>query len=470
MTRIIDTGGGKIRGVESGDGVLSWRGIPYAAPPVGDLRWRLPRPAEPWTGVRDGSRPGNPAMQPPPLMPAEPGPFEIPPCAEDCLYLNVTAPADAERAPVLVWLHGGGYHVGNGHDMVGDGAGFARDHGVVVVSLNYRLGALGHLSLPDEEHTGAYGTHDQIAALRWIHDTIEAFGGDPGRVTVYGVSAGAKSISNLIASPLTRGLIHAAATSSGGDHVATPAQSRALAARFRKELGTDALRDAPAEDVLDAQNAIARGIEATWVWRPAVDGLAIPRRPTDAIADGAAAGIPLLAQHCVSECLLYEMIQPGSAARAAHVLEDAFGPTGRDAILAAHAPGDRGAEIMTAERYAVPTDRLADAQSAHAPVWRSRYDGPLPPAYGGLPAFHGSDAPAIWTGGDGVAGELHAAWGQFATTGTPGWTPYTLPDRATMLFTADGPRLEHDPDAARRTLWEGREWQSGTWYAVGEGF
>ncbi|MDX3383344.1 carboxylesterase family protein [Streptomyces niveiscabiei] len=468
MTKIIETGGGKVRGVESGDGVLSWRGIPYAAPPTGELRWRPPRPAEPWTGVRDGSLPGSPAIQPPPLMPALAGPPEVPPPAEDCLYLNVTAPAAAERAPVLVWLHGGGYHVGNGHDIAGDGAAFARDFGAVVVSFNYRLGALGFLSLPDEEHTGAHGTHDQIAALRWIHANIAAFGGDPGRVTVYGVSAGAKSISNLIASPLTRGLIHGAATSSGGDHVATPAQSRALAARFLKELGAGDPRQAPAAAVLDAQNAIAEGLEATWVWRPAVDGLAVPRRPTAAIADGAAAGIPLLAQHCLSECLLFELGAPGSAAHADRVLTDAFGPAGRDEILTAHPGGDRIA-VMTDERYVVPTTRLADAQSAHAPVWRSRYDGPLA-EYGGLPAFHGSDAPGIWAGGAGAAGELHAAWGEFVTTGTAGWTPYTVPGRATMLFTAEGRRLENDPDADRRAAWEGREWQAGAWYAVGEGF
>ncbi|MET8978847.1 carboxylesterase family protein [Streptomyces sp. NPDC004539] len=466
MTRIIDTAGGKVRGVETGDGVLSWRGIPYAAPPVGPARWRPPRPADAWSGVRDGARPGSSAIQPPPLIPGDTAPL---PNAEDCLYLNVTAPADAERAPVLVWLHGGGYHVGHGQDMAGDGAGFARDFGTVVVSLNYRLGALGFLSLPDEDHTGAHGTHDQIAALRWVHANIEAFGGDPGRVTVYGVSAGAKSVSNLIASPLTRGLVHAAATSSGGDHVASPEQSRALAARFLKELGARDPRDAPADAVLAAQNAVAQGIEATWVWRPAIDGLAIPRRPTDAIAAGAAAGIRLLAQHCVSECLLFELGAPGSAARAVQVLEDAFGPAARDEILAAYPPGDPQADLMTDERYAVPTTRLADAQSAHAPVWRSRYDGPLA-VYGGLPAIHGSDAPGVWSGGEGAAGDLHAAWGAFVTTGTPGWTPYTVPERSTMLFTADGPRSENDPDAGRRRVWEGREWQAGTWYEVGEGF
>ncbi|MFE7316559.1 carboxylesterase/lipase family protein [Streptomyces sp. NPDC057555] len=493
MTQTIQTSGGRVRGIETADGVLTWRGIPYAAPPVGPLRWQLPQPAGPWTEVRDGSRPGNPAMQPPPPMPEglpgamDPVGPELPPPSEDCLYLNVTAPADARQAPVVVWVHGGGYSTGSGFDMVGDGVAFARDHGAVVVSFNYRLGAFGFLSLLGEKHTGAYGTHDQIAALRWVHDNIAAFGGDPARVTAYGLSAGAKSISNLMASPLTRGLIQQAASSSGGDHVASPDQSRALAARLRKELGADPerLRDIPAVDLLQAQNAIAQGPHATWVWRPAIDGLAIPRRPTEAIVDGAAAGIPLLAQHCVRECLLYQLGAPDSAAQADRVLEECFGPEGRDEILAAYAasapgedPTDLRVDIMTAERYAIPTTRLADAQSAHAPVWRSRYDGPLtgvPPQFaagGELPALHGTDGSVIWHGGTGVDGQLHAAWGAFVTTGTPAtpqvpeWPRYVLPSRSTMVFGSTGTRLESDPDAARRAAWEGRDWQAGVWYPI----
>jgi para-nitrobenzyl esterase len=454
---------------------------------VGPLRWRLPQPPPPWSGVRDAVDWGAPSLQVP--MPAggltgAPVSPPPPPPAEDCLYVNVTAPAGARGLPVLVWIHGGGYQIGNGTDIAGAGIAFARDHGVVVVTFNYRLGALGYLSLDGEEHTGAYGLHDQIALLRWVRDNIASFGGDPGQVTIYGVSAGAKSVGNLMGSPLARGLFHRAASSSGGaEYVATPEQSATVARRFRAELGVsaDRLREVPAKEVLEAQRAIADGIKGTWVWRPAIDGLALDRRPVDAVADGAAAGIPLLAEHCVDECALYQLVEPGTAAQADRVLADYFGPAGRDDILAAYAaacpaddPRQLRIDVMTDERYAIPTTRLADAQSVHAPVWRSRYDGPvtgLPVQIapgGALPAFHGSDTPLVWNGGPGVAARLHNAWGAFVTTGTPDpqWPEYTRDQRLTMIFAADDSHVESDPDGARRRAWDGRDWQPGTWYQV----
>jgi para-nitrobenzyl esterase len=259
------------------------------------------------------------------LNPSPPSP------AGDCLFVNVTAPADAQERPVLVWLHGGGYQVGSGSDIAGAGIGFARSHGAEVVTFNYRLGALGFLSLDGEQHTGAYGLHDQIALLRWVRDNIASFGGDPRQVTIYGVSAGAKSVGNLISSPLAGGLFQRAASSSGGaEYVATPQQSAAVACRFLKELGTSVarLRDVPAEEVLHAQQRIADGIRAVWVWRPAIDGLALSRRPVDAIAAGSAVGavgaiaagsavgVALLAEHCVDECGLYQLMEPERSASA----------------------------------------------------------------------------------------------------------------------------------------------------------
>jgi para-nitrobenzyl esterase len=490
---VAQTAAGKVRGTEVEDGVLSWRGIPYAAAPVGPLRWQPPQPPQRWSGERDATSWGAPSLQPPMPVGAMLGPPMSPPPpppAEDCLFVNVTAPADARDRPVLVWLHGGGYQIGSGTDMAGAGTTFARSHGAVVVSFNYRLGALGFLSLDGEEHTGAYGLHDQIVLLRWVRDNIGSFGGDPGQVTIYGLSAGAKSVGNLMGSPQARGLFHRAAASSGGaEFVATAQQAAAVARRFRAELGTTAerLRDAPAGELLAAQAAIADGIRTAWVWRPAIDGLALTRRPVDAIAAGNAAGIPLLAQHCVNECALYQLMAPDSADQADRVLEGYFGPAGRDEILAAYAAaGPRAAadprqlriDVMTDERYAVPTTRLADAQSAHAPVWRSRYDGPLTglPAQvapgGALPAFHGSDTPLIWAGGPGVAGQLHDAWGAFITAGRPqaaglpSWPRYSPGQRLTMIFATDGTGVEPDPDAARRMAWDGREWQPGTWYQI----
>jgi para-nitrobenzyl esterase len=493
VPEIIETAAGKVRGTEVGDGILGWRGIPYAAAPTGSLRLRPPRPAAPWSGVRDAASYAAPSLQPPAETQqrfgmAALGP-KLPPPAEDCLYLNVTAPAGARRRPVIVWIHGGGYQIGSGTDMAGDGRRFVRGHDLVVVSFNYRLGALGFLAVPGESPTGAFGLHDQIAALRWVRENIGSFGGDPEQVTVYGLSAGAKSVAALMASPLARGLFARAASSSGGEHVATPAQAAAVADRFFRELGTgpERVRDVSAGDILAAQSAIGDGAQATWLWRPAMDGAALPGRPLHAIARGAAAGVPLLAQHCVDECALYQLAAPDAFEQAGPVLESYFGAAGREEILAAYAaarpeladdPVRLGVEIMTDERYAIPATRLADAQSAHAPVWRSRYDGPLtglPAALvpgGSAPAFHGSDGMPVWNGRAGLGALIHDSWGAFfagaqpAAGGLPAWDRYDAATRQTMIFHADGPRMAGDPNGAQRAAWDGRDWQPGTWWHI----
>jgi para-nitrobenzyl esterase len=497
---VAETAYGKVRGAEIADGVLAWRGIPYAAPPVGELRLRPPAAPPSWAGVRDALAYGNRSPQPPPVR-EPPGP-PLPPADEDCLYLNVTAPASgistglapgAPGRPVLLWIHGGGFHLGHGPDQAGDGAAFARSHGLVVVTFNYRLGALGFLDVPGERPAGALGLHDQVAALRWTRENIAAFGGDPGQVTVYGLSAGGKSVTNLLASPLTRGLIARAAESSGGDHVKDPEQARRLAERFFAVLGTAParVRSVPAADVLAAQLAVAPAPGSTWTWRPSVDGAALTGPPLAAIAGGAAAGVPLLLQTCARETALYQLTDPRAAAQAERVLAGYFGPRRAAALLDRYAGaypelGEaelRGVTVMTDERYVVRTERLAAAHAAHAPVWRSRYDGPYTTTAGAsdpefaryaplLHGAHGSDGAGIWQGGDGPAAALHAAWGAFAATGDPGWPAYAAGARGAMIFGADnagspgGARLADDPFAFARHAWAGLDWQPGTWWAV----
>jgi len=484
---IAETRYGRVRGAEIADGIINWRGIPYARPPVGGLRFRPPEPPEPWSGVRDALEYGNRAPQGE-LGPSAPG---APPTDEDCLYLNVTAPAGASGRPVLFWLHGGGYETGDATQAVGDGVVFARSHALVVVTINYRLGALGFLDVPGESPTGAAGLHDQIAALRWTRENIAAFGGDPDQITVYGLSAGGKSVTNLLASPLAAGMIARAAESSGGDHVKDPAQAEALTGRFLRELGgtADQLRSVPAADILHAQLGVAAMPRSTWIWRPSVDGVALTDRPLDAIAAGSAAGVPLLLQTCARECALYALLAPDGPRQADRVLTGYFGQQAAAQILAAYAGvfPDLGADavrtiVWTDERYVIRTERLADAQARHAPVWRSRYDGP----YSGLdddpdPSFaqyapqlvagHGGDAAGIWQGGSDLSAALHNAWGAFAATGDPGWAPYPwAPDlkaaRPTMIFTPDGPGIKAEPFAATDAIWSGRTWQPGPWWAI----
>jgi para-nitrobenzyl esterase len=486
---VADTAYGKLRGTEIADGVLAWRGVPYAAPPVGPLRLRPPAPPERWAGIRDALGYGNRSLQPEPVTAAGP---PLPPMDEDCLYLNVTAPAaamspGAERRPVLLWIHGGGFETGHGPAQAGDGAAFARSHGLVVVTFNYRLGALGFLDVPGEDPTGAFGLHDQVAALRWIRENIAAFGGDPEQVTVYGLSAGGKSVTNLLASPLARGLFRRAAESSGGDHVKDERQARELTERFFAVLGTapERVRSVPAADILAAQLGVAAQPASTWLWRASVDGAALTAAPLTAIAGGSAAGVPLLLQTCARETALYQLSDPRAAAQADRVLARYFGHDRAAELIGSYAaayPGVdptrlRGVPIMTDERYVVRTERLADAHAAHGPVWRSRYDGPYTIAENDgdpefaryahlLDAAHGSDGVGIWQGGDGPSAALHEAWAAFAMSGSPGWARYEADSRDAMVFAAQGPRLTADPFAHARATWAGLDWQPGTWWQV----
>ena len=214
--------GGDVQGVVA-DGVESFKGIPFAAPPVGELRWRPPQPVAPWTGVRQASEFGADCMQGrfgPPPAPGAPAPRAP---SEDCLFVNVWRPAGstATRLPVMVWIYGGGFVGGSGASPFTAGTQFARQ-GVVLVSLNYRVGRFGFFAFPalnrerPEETKGNYAYMDQIAALQWVKRNIAAFGGDPGNVTIFGFSAGGVSVHSLLASPMGRGLFHKAIAQSAG--------------------------------------------------------------------------------------------------------------------------------------------------------------------------------------------------------------------------------------------------------------
>jgi para-nitrobenzyl esterase len=271
---------GELQGVVA-DGVDSFKGIPFAAPPVGDLRWRPPQPAAPWTGVRQAAEFGADCMQGrfgPPPAPGAP-PARVP--SEDCLFLNVWRPANTtpgSKLPVMVWIHGGGFTGGSGASPSTSGTEFAKQ-GVLLVSFNYRLGRFGFFAFPalsrerPEETKGNYAYMDQIAALQWVQRNIAAFGGDSGNVTIFGFSAGGVSVHSLLASPMARGLLHKAIAESGGsrDSVLTarpmradgvdpnyPVSAETIGIDFARSMGiqgTDqaalaALRALSAEDVL----------------------------------------------------------------------------------------------------------------------------------------------------------------------------------------------------------------------------
>ncbi len=311
----VSTGAGMLRGVVEG-AVVSFKGIPYAAPPLGKLRWRPPQAAASWSGVRAAAGYGDDCMQ-------HRFPFDSTPSyqsmSEDCLYLNVWAPAHAAApAAVLVWIHGGGLVIGSGAPPVFDGTAFARK-GVVLVTLNYRLGRFGFFAHPAlaAEHPGEpignYGLMDQIAALQWVHDNIAAFGGDPANITIFGQSSGAVSVAHLMVAPRARGLFAKAIMQSGGgrehwarlhravdDGFGAHASALDAGAVFAKAAGVkatdpqalDQLRALPAATVLGSVSFISGDKETDPA--PMIDGSIAAADTDDAFRTGQEAAVPFM--------------------------------------------------------------------------------------------------------------------------------------------------------------------------------
>jgi para-nitrobenzyl esterase len=296
----VKTAHGVVEGVTQRDGVRAFRGIPFAAPPVGELRWRPPQPVKDWEGVRRADRVGPRAMQRPIFGDMN---FRSDGMSEDCLYLNVWAPAgtDEARLPVLVYFFGGGFMAGDGSEPRYDGASMARK-GVVAVTVNYRLNVFGFLAHPEltkespHHASGNYGLLDQVAALRWVRRNIAAFGGDPARVTIAGESAGSISVSAQMASPLSKDLIAGAIGESGSlMGTLTPvslAEAEQVGVRFADKLGAKSLadlRNIPAERLLEATAGAGFGR-----FPLTVDGDFLPKNPVDIFAAGEQARVPVL--------------------------------------------------------------------------------------------------------------------------------------------------------------------------------
>jgi para-nitrobenzyl esterase len=486
---VVQVAGGRLRG-RADRGVAAFLGIPYAAPPFGPRRMRPPAPPGRWEGERAatdygptcpkaGDSPHEAALFPEVVIPGE-----------ECLNLNVWTPDLGGRGlPVLVWIHGGQFTKGSGSVAGYRGTSFARD-GVVCVTINYRLGAEGFLYLDDG--TANLGLLDQVAALEWVQDNIAAFGGDPGKVTVAGQSAGAMSITTLMAMPRARGLFRQAVTQSGAAAATLTAQAAArVASRLAESLGVapthKAVSQVPVERLLRAASAIAQEVQnasdpTTWgslAFAPVVDGDTLPEHPLDALRKRAGSGVRLLAGSNRDEVRIglvptgfIDLIdEPAlTAVVGAYGLPDETVGLYRAARPGAPS-GDLLAAVVTDYSVRVPAIRVAEArvQVGEADTWMYRFDHESPCFAGRLGAAHAVEIPYVFDLLDDesshtligehppqvVADTAHGAWVRFVTDGDPGWPRYTLADRATALID-DGITVLGDPDGAEREAWTSR--------------
>ncbi len=390
--------GGRIEGrVE--DGVRAFRGIPFAAPPVGALRWQAPQPVRPWQGVRQAGDFGNRCLQLPLFSDMV---FRSPAASEDCLYVNVWAPAKAaaKKLPVLVYFHGGGLVTGDGSEPRYEGAAMARQ-GIVALTVNYRLGVFGFLAHPgltaESRHkaSGNYGLMDQAAALAWVKKNIAAFGGDPAQVTIAGESAGSYSVSAQMVMPMSKGLFARAIGESGsvlGRRGAPPlAEAEQQGVAFAQSLGLATLQDlraAPAEALLQAQgkpDAPRFGI--------VTDGHVLDRAPLDSYTAGRQAPVPLLAGWNSQEMHAGAILdnQEPTPERFQAVLQKFYGAEAAEAARVYDYDVADAARDLSGDRWIVyGTWKWIDLHAKAAPTWRYYYTRPRPATVDGQPAAAGA--------------------------------------------------------------------------------
>ncbi|MFE1363113.1 carboxylesterase/lipase family protein [Streptomyces anulatus] len=458
---------GTVRGAVE-RGVAVFRGIPYAAPPVGARRFRAPEPPEPWTGVREAVAYGPTAPKrpyAPPLDRLLPDPA-VP--GDGCLNLNVWTPSPEPGTaglPVLVWIHGGSLVHGSSAVPVYDGSAFARD-GVVLVSVNYRLGVEGFGVFPDAPANR--GLLDQLAALEWVRDNIAAFGGDPDRVTVAGESAGAVSIAALLTAPRSAGLLRRAVLQSGAPAALPPRAGRGTTELIAKRLGVPAtaavLAAVDPEALLTAQTEVTSGgnpLTGRNSFQPVVDGELLPHDPVEALHAGASAGIDLLLGANTEEYRLWFV--PGGLTekigelrlrlallkfRVPNATARAYRANRPDAT-----PGEILGALATDLLLRVPLNRLADART-HAPGATYVYEFGWPTPVQRLGACHALELGFVFdtlahpdtmalTGPDApqeLADAMHRAWVDFATGGDPGWPSWDA-RRPVSVFGPGAPEL-----------------------------
>ncbi|GAB3638516.1 carboxylesterase family protein [Hymenobacter arcticus] len=445
----VQVANGRLAGATAASGIHEFKGIPYAAPPVGERRWQAPQPAPKWTNVRPATQFGPRAMQLPLFGDMN---FRSNGVSEDCLYLNVWTGAQAakERRPVLVYFYGGGFVAGDGSEPRYDGEALAKQ-GIVTVTVNYRLGVFGFMAHPEltkespKHASGNYGLLDQAAAIRWVKDNIAAFGGDPEHITIGGESAGSYSVSAQMASPLAKNLLAGAIGESGSllglQPLPTLAQAEQTGVAFANSLGASslaALRALSAQQVLEAT-----GKPTAPRFSAIVDGYFLPRPPAEIFASASQASVPLLvgwnSQESGYQGLLGQAAPTLENYRAA--VQKLYGDRAADVLklypAATDAQVEQAATDLASDRFiAYGTWKWADmhGQTGDQPVYRYLYARPRPAMTpemgnataglaGGVVKGTGTAAPTPPAKGAVHSAEIEYAMGNLATNKVYAWTP-----------------------------------------------
>jgi para-nitrobenzyl esterase len=503
---VAETIHGRVRGLREGTTAV-WRSIPYAASIAGPNRFRSPRPPQAWTGVRDCTKFGEMAPQSlNNVVPIAAGLHEGP----DCLWLNVFSPGlgDGHPRPVMVWIHGGAYCLGTAAQTIYDGRHLAELGDVVVVTINYRLGAFGFLdfsalSTDDAVFESNLGLRDQVATLEWVRDNIAGFGGDPDNVTIFGESSGGASVTTLLTIPVAEGLFHRAiAQSPPATSVYGPERAENVASLFLDLLGltprmaadlytTDVGRISEATNRLI--DKIATTVPGTLAIAPVVDGDFLPRYPVSAYRKGLAHRVPLIIGTNKDETTLFRLLRstliPVTPTTVTEMLRQLAAdhpdepPERLAQIVSAypHIGKPRGAMALATDAgFRMPSLWIAEAHSKYAPTWLYRFDFATPMLKAArvgaghameLPYVFGNFGtigrdPTFWLGGRksamDIAGRIQRRWLAFAAHGVPAaldaskhWAPYDEETRATLLIDSTD-TLAIDPDKELREAWGDR--------------
>jgi para-nitrobenzyl esterase len=501
MSAIVSIRDGRLEGDEH-DGIKVFKGIPFAAPTVGALRWAPPARPTAWNGVRDARQFGMVAHQNRTQNGALAAMVIDQPQSEDCLTLNVWAPvAHGAPRPVMVWIHGGAFTIGSGAQPIYDGSTLVRRGDAVVVTINYRLGPLGFLRLADVTggkiaSTGNEGMLDQIAALRWVRENIAEFGGDPGNVTIFGESAGGMSVGALLGMPQAHGLFHKAIPQSGACNTAANVErANRVAERVLARLGVsasnpDAIRALKPEQLLKGtflDDGVTPDPSLGMAYQPVADGAQLPRAAIEMVADGSAAGVAIMAGSTLEEWKLFGIMDPSLATLdkdqlAARVARRIPGETAgaliQDYEDARRRRGDSVeprelfCAIETDRAFRMPAVQLAETQSRREPrvysylfIWKS------PALRGALGACHALELGFVFgtnhlegmqqfAGGgpaaERLATQMQDAWLAFARSGDPScesagaWPAYAAARRSTMIFGETGGAADAPYDDERR--------------------